>query len=467
MDDLGNHTQLRPYYDPETFNAGYTAVFKPERGVVDACGQTIAAKLNTVAQQGVKKFGKKMAGQGRMLSELTAGLKARFDGEPRLEGVDGRVAKGFGQLEWNDLLNYRMWQGLLQRLLQDFLRKYCQHLIQLPFDTARLLLQVGDFGGVESAQQRQEKTSAGDEDSGDEDVDYFPTISSQINDSERWRGHADDADAASTHIVQPTGLHTMDVLNAVMDKEGTRGVWRANNTIFIYNFLSESLDAWFTGLLSPFLQIPDPYFIDIIHSPDVQKSIALTFAAGIFTGLVLLPLDVIKTRLVVGAVASTHERSLRRLVKRWSWREYLHSLPGELVVLNVVNSLLAKAFRVFTSVGLHQQYNIDRFSSRYTFHTLEFLSDCLQLFFKLPVEALLKRAELHYILEPVSPFHLPASELIVRPRAYRNVFVTLREYHRLPELWRGWRIGLTGVVCSHGLRLMEAQQTVLDEEEKF
>lgn len=137
-------------------------------------------------------------------------------------------------------------------------------------------------------------------------------------------------------LIKPASIHTIDILNSIMDKEGIQGVWRANNTEFIYNFLSISLDAWFTGLLSPLMQIPDPYFIDIIHSPDVTKSASLILLASCMTRLVLLPLDLVRVRLIISSVRndgslSDNDRSLRKLLRKWSWRENISKLNKELV----------------------------------------------------------------------------------------------------------------------------------------
>ncbi|AET39564.1 mitofusin complex protein UGO1 Ecym_4527 [Eremothecium cymbalariae DBVPG len=475
MDDLNGSSQLRPYYDAGSFNAGYSAVFKPDYGVVDPNGFNIASKLNVVTQQGLKKYGKRIGGDRKMLSELTTGIKARFGGIGSEYGdgnVNEKVIKSLGSLEWADICNYRIWRSVFNRLLQEFLKKYFQHLIQLPFDTARLLLQVGKFdaAGMSSNKRAGHRIdgSSNDLDSGDEDIDYFPTVGVH-NDNGRWGSRTEPSEivASSSQQIAPSSLHTMEILNSIMDKEGTKGVWRANNTVFIYNFLSESLDAWFTGLLSPFLHVPDPYFIDIIHSPDIQKSVILTLAAGVFTGLVLLPLDLIKTRLTIGQIGNGQERSLRCLVRKWSWRDYFKSLPGEMVVLNMTNSLVGRAFKELTSILLYQKYNIDRFSSRIIYHTLDFISNCIQLFFKLPVEALLRRCQVKYLLDEDTPFHISPQDLIIKPRSYRNIFVTFRNYDTIAELWRGWRIGLMGVICGHGLRLIELQNVVTEEEEKF
>ncbi|AMD21673.1 HFL183Cp [Eremothecium sinecaudum] len=480
MEDTINHLQPRPYYDPETFNVGYSAVFKPGSGVVDPHGFNMASKLSIV-QQGNKKFGAAVSSGSVKLSELTTGLKSRLAGS-RGDYTDGsKVVKSLENFELPDILNYKIWKSVCQRLFQELLKRYFQHLIQLPFDTARMLLQVGEFDDVpkikSSRRRRNTETSnvsleeLRNEDETDEEVDYFPSVdphsrTNRDNSPQRTSPSAGGPDNVSA-LVHPASLHTMDVLNGVMDMEGTKGVWRANNTSFIYDFLWESMNSWFTGFFAPILQVPDPHFIEIIHSPDVQKSVALTLSACIVTGLVLLPLDLIKTRLTITRVGDDQERSLRRLFRKWSWRDYIGKLPGELLVLNVAHSLVGKVFQELTHIGLHHYCQIDRYSTRITFQILEFFSSCAQLFLKLPVEALLRRCQVDFLLDKSSPFFVAPEDLIIKPRTYQNVFITLRDYSRLGELWRGWRIGLMCVVCGHGLNIIELQNTDSVEEEKF
>lgn len=277
-------------------------------------------------------------------------------------------------------------------------------------------------------------------------------------------------ESRNLNLISPASIHTIDILNSIMDKEGSRGVWRANNTQFIYNFLSVSLDAWFTGLLSPILQIPDPYFIDIIHSPDVSKSAFLILLASCMTGLVLLPLDLIRVRFIVTTVNDTttegNERSLRLLLKKWSWRENISKLNKELVFLNVLNSLVGTGFSKLTGAILYHQFNIDKFTNGILYNTMKFCSKVCELFVKLPIENLLRRCEVKFLLNE-KPFKVQQESLIVSPREYKSIYHTIfHEYDRISELWRGWRLGFLSIICGYGVKLLNKPSEAL-QEEKF
>ena len=63
MEEPGSRLQVRPYYNPESFNAGYSAVFRPDQGVIDANGQSIASKLNIVQTSGKNLARESVKGQ--------------------------------------------------------------------------------------------------------------------------------------------------------------------------------------------------------------------------------------------------------------------------------------------------------------------------------------------------------------------------------------------------------------------
>ncbi|SCU94263.1 LADA_0G07536g1_1 [Lachancea dasiensis] len=485
MDDVNTHQQLRPYFDPDTFNAGYSSVFKPDQGVVDSHGFSIASKLNIMSQS-KSKLSKSFSEPG-MLTRLTTGIKTQ------VRDVDNsaeEAQKTLSNMEWNDLLNWRSWKSIGTNLLEQFLRRYVRHLVQQPFEVSRLLLQVSEFEFAKPNDQSKisleledtaiNKTSGhgfehDEEEDADEAIEFFPKA--HLDEGPNWsdsphlplkhtdHGEHDHTSPTLTKKIQPDSLHTMDVLNAIMEEEGSRGLWRANNTTFIYNFLSVTLDAWFTGLLSPFLQIPDPYFIDIVHSSDPRKSIFLTIGASVFAGLVLLPVDLIRTRLTITSV-KVGNRSLRDLLGHWSWSQNASSIPLDMLALNVGHSITSTVFTKLTGILLYHRFKIDRFSHAMWYNVLELLSQMLELLFRLPVENLLRRSQTAYLLRNKTndPFPVVKDDLIIIPREYKGISATLRDTHRVHELWRGWRLGLLSVACGCGLKMMNSEAL---EEEKF
>lgn len=480
MEEIKDSSILRPYYDPETFNVGYSAVFQNDKGVIDQNGLNIASKLTIVNQSvgsGLKSLNRSLSG-GNTLTELTTGLKNKF-----LHGImnskHGNNAKSLNDLEWNDFINVNVWRHLLERLLRQLSSKYFQHLIRQPFEIAKLLLQVGDFdyltdGNKSAYYNDNDNVNDNHEFEDDDDDEAEPNFfvnESQANLIERAAKEEQGVADENGTLIKPASIHTIDILNSIMDREGIQGVWRANNTEFIYNFLSISLDAWFTGLLSPLMQIPDPYFIDIIHSPDVTKSASLILLASCMTRLVLLPLDLVRVRLIISSVRndgslSDNDRSLRKLLRKWSWRENISKLNKELVFLNILYSLVGTGFSKLTGAILYHQFNVDKFTNVILYNTLKFCSKVCELFVKLPIENLLRRSQVKFLFTE-NPFQVQSEMLIIKPREYQSIYLTVfKQCDRISELWRGWRLGLLSILCGYGLKILNKPSEVL-EEEKF
>ncbi|CDO94252.1 unnamed protein product [Kluyveromyces dobzhanskii CBS 2104] len=480
MEEIKDSSVLRPYYDPETFNVNYPAVFRPDKGVIDHNGLNIASKLTIVNQSAsgsLKSLNGKISG-GSTLAELTTGLKSKF-----LDGImspnQGSGSKSLNDLEWNDMINLNVWRQLMEKLLKQLSSKYFQHLIRQPFEISKLLLQVGDFdhliGDKKSSAYHDDNDSGYDNDELEEEDDEaepnFFVNESQVTAIEKATKHEQGDLNENGTLIKPASLDMIDILNSIMDKEGIQGVWRANNTEFIYNFLSVSLDAWFTGLLSPLLQIPDPYFIDIIHSPDVAKSAGLILLASCMSRLVLLPLDLIRVRLIISSVQSDdplldNDRSLRKLIRRWSWRENISKLDKDLVFLNIMYSLVGTSFSKLTGALLYHQFNIDKFTNVVLYNTMKFVSKVCELFVRLPIENLLRRSQVKFLMTE-NPFQIKRDAMIIKPREYVSTYQTVfKQYGRIGELWRGWRLGLLSILCGYSLKILNKPEEVL-EEEKF
>lgn len=482
MDDLGSRLQVRPYYDPESFNAGYTAVFKPDQGVVDSNGQSIASKLNIVQSSGknlAKRIGKGTGSSGSLLSGLSIN-----DGKRLLSkvsaGDNGDSPKSIADMEWLDFLNLKAWKRILGQLLDQFFRKYFRHLVQQPFEVARCLLQVGDFSQLE-VQEIPAPVELRDEEDDDEneEIDFFPRANDQelspsLEDDEMEKSLIKEAGKpgapiASEVLIHPQSKHTIDIMNSVMDSEGMRGLWKANNTTFIYNFLSLTLDAWFTGLISPFMGIPDPYFMDIIHSPDVKSSIVLTLTASTLTKIVLLPLDIIRTRFIVTSLkkGSKPIRSLRQLVRSWSWRADIRRLPADMWILTMLQSISSVTFNKIFDVVIYRQWNIEKHSQVKWYNTLKLLSQTVELLVRLPLENLLRRCQVNFLTnDSRHPLKIERTDLIVKPIGYHGVWNSLRDPRTSSGLWNGWRIGLMSLCCGYGVELISTDAVDL-EQEKF
>jgi fusion and transport protein UGO1 len=93
-----------------------------------------------------------------------------------------------------------------------------------------------------------------------------------------------------------------DVIGQLWQIEGAWGVWKGANATFIYSVLQSLLENWSRSLLSALFNVPDlgvkndmDRLIDIA-SPYPWASLFVAAAAAVTTGLILAPLDLVRTR---------------------------------------------------------------------------------------------------------------------------------------------------------------------------
>jgi fusion and transport protein UGO1 len=94
----------------------------------------------------------------------------------------------------------------------------------------------------------------------------------------------------------------MEVISQVWQKESAWGVWKGSNATFIYTVLQSLLENWSRSLLSALFNVPDiglrddlDRLIDVA-SPYPWASLFVAGAAAVATGLILSPLDLVRTR---------------------------------------------------------------------------------------------------------------------------------------------------------------------------
>lgn len=237
-----------------------------------------------------------------------------------------------------------------RKLFDKAVWKYTSVLLAQPFDVAKTLLQLRLAGsGVDVAyahnhgadRTRYPLTLSGSESEDDDDDDepsYFtptrpPNRSLRGEDETptrrtRRRRRGDTASSAtsipasSTHRSQNDMTHrldirkpdsVMDVLSQLWQHSGATGLWKATNATFVYNVLAKAIEGFTRGLLCAILNLPDPTALaggpsefvasamgamNIADSPSPLASLAVSVAAVGITGVLLSPLDLVRTRSV-------------------------------------------------------------------------------------------------------------------------------------------------------------------------
>ena len=107
---------------------------------------------------------------------------------------------------------------------------------------------------------------------------------------------------AAHQLLIRTNNSVLEVIAQLWQKEGAWGVWKGTNATFIYSVLQSLLENWSRSLLSALFNVPDlgvkndlDRLIDIA-SPYPWASLFVAAAAAVTTGLILAPLDLVRTR---------------------------------------------------------------------------------------------------------------------------------------------------------------------------
>ena len=93
-----------------------------------------------------------------------------------------------------------------------------------------------------------------------------------------------------------------EVIGQLWEKDGMFGVWKGSNATFLYTVLQSLLENWSRSFLSAIFNVPDlglkediDRIIDIA-TPYPWASLFVAATAAVATGLVLAPLDLVRTR---------------------------------------------------------------------------------------------------------------------------------------------------------------------------
>ncbi|CAK9441703.1 uncharacterized protein LODBEIA_P55710 [Lodderomyces beijingensis] len=555
--------QLRPYYDHDTFDAGYSVIFKKGVGLWDPkSNKPMTANLSSHSiDNAVNQNASALSKPGL--------LRRAFDRQGGGVGINAAAAGTGGggggdknfiyDLEFNEYFDPNNLLELIKNLMWNFAKSYIKVLIAQPLEITRLVLQVGKFNisnnTAAAAHKKKEETKTsrllgesefptssasriGDNDilskgvnfvEDDEPIDYFQPQ----NDSQVWAnpqssyepitpataavtagGHADvrhkpehefvapplkrlsTKKRLKIYKIQPKSLHTVDIMSAICGKDSFFALFRGVNTSFMYQTLSSTIEAWLTGFISPFLGIPDPFFLDLTHSNDPFKSLWLSVGACVLTGLALMPLDLVRIKFMItqpnnivplnrsgssSNASSVHgkedlieqaaeevlqnTRSIRESI-RYFPTYYLSNFPLPIVLLTTLYQLSSSVFRKMAPYLLFIKFNIDSYSSPAIYTIVNLLSLICEFFIKLPVENLLRKEQVSFLLrqkkedpKKVLTIVKPEENMIVvfngLPSSQEEEGMTFVQKVKSLGLFNGWRVGLLNVVGFWGYNLVK------------
>ncbi|KAI9740403.1 MAG: mitochondrial fusion and transport protein ugo1 [Cirrosporium novae-zelandiae] len=239
----------------------------------------------------------------------------------------------------------------------------------------------------------------------------------------------------------PTSI--LSVLSQLWHHEGGSGLWKATNSTFIYNVLLRTLETFTRGLLSTMLNIPIPlpqtltpaspnFTTNILSSPTPIPTLLLTLSTTTLTHLLLSPMDLIRTRLLL-TPAGQRPRSLLPLLRS---QPSLAPDP-QLLPITILHAALPTLATTLTPLLLRQYLNIDPVLTPTAYAISSLFISVFDLLVRLPLETILRRAQLHVLKQQSRQKRLtnlnsgkapaPQAELetLVEVGEYKGVFGTI------------------------------------------
>ncbi|KAL5606623.1 hypothetical protein BROUX41_003021 [Berkeleyomyces rouxiae] len=490
---------LRPYYIPPSLTEQHGVASSVSNGVSAAANAT-SSTMNATAS----------AVKGSATAASAAG---RYSSKAR---------DMFSDLDYKDYISEPSPSMVTtaRELLDDMMWKYTSVLMSQPFEVAKVLLQVRTCEETEESQSveplfetpKKQRPAAGYSEGGfgfgegesdNEEPSYFGSGFEEANpfshnDRKELDPFAEDEPspppkpappALPPHqllLTKPNSIN--EVISQLWTKEGAWGVWKGSNSTFVYNVLQSLLENWSRSFLSAIFNVPDIGVKDDldkligIASPYPWASLCVAATAAVATGLILCPLDLVRTRLLVTPASKGPRRTFSVLR---SLPSYI--CPSLLFIPTMLHSLVNPLLTLSTPLALRTQFRIDAEQSPMTYSFAKFCASAASIFIKLPIETVLRRAQIHVIsspeyvhaadpqgnaLETIVPvgryngvfgtmYHIAAEEGVrtveptatkppptsrVRKNRNKSAEVIYLKGQGLEGLWRGWKVNWWGLV---------------------
>ncbi|ODV87751.1 hypothetical protein CANARDRAFT_20481 [[Candida] arabinofermentans NRRL YB-2248] len=513
---------FRPYKNKFEFDSNYPISYKPYLGIIDNnTNQSISTTLPFINQQRTNGGG----GTNYVTRKIIKPLVTK----PSINYYKKNI---YSDLEFKEYFELSNLKQLFLSLINSFTSNYFKLLVSQPFEVSCILLQVGSFekkleGKVKTPESSFSVSGASgddeDEDEDDEDdVNYFQQedmspsrlrhshieTSTQLKRTQHKKTRSISKSQmkinkqlkSSSIIIEPNSLNMFDVISATISKEGPRGILKAVNTSFLMNTIQYTIESWVSGFLSGLLNIPDPLFVELIHSPNVNLSLTINIVSNLITNLLIQQISLIRLRFIVTS-SNKGIRSFREIL--WKLPKSFLFKPSNLLILpNIITNLIKSLCIMYPNYLLISKLQLNKYNYPVLYNLLLLIFKIIGLFIKLPFETIYNRAQLNYLLTNKttlpSIMQLKDDDLCIKFGGYYGYFSTFyyiimglkpiklndETYNNefqldlnnelelnkgFSSLFHGWKIGLLRLVSRFALNLL-SQDEVLSggvTEEKF
>ncbi|KAL9027589.1 MAG: hypothetical protein Q9196_003912 [Gyalolechia fulgens] len=327
-------------------------------------------------------------------------------------------------------------------------------------------------------------------------LEHTPTRQSRARrrkDSLDWN-QISDAPPAHVPTAPKPSPHTLDLkspssltaaLSILWQTEGAWGVWKGTNSTYFHSILLSTLTSFARSFLAAIFAIPDPSLsfqlspsagsaggLDILSSPNPIFSLAVAVSAASVAGILLSPLDIARTKLMLTPSTHPPRSVMSTLNSLSSW-----TLPWSIAPVTFLHSALPTFVSTSLPLFLRSKLSIDPLLTPNVYAVATFIGQGLELGVKLPLETVLRRGQIHIAQSTVKN---QGMQTVVEIGPYKGLAGTMRSIvyeegerstktipatataaaragrpvresqprkgQGLEGLWRGWRIGMWGLI---------------------
>lgn len=325
-----------------------------------------------------------------------------------------------------------------------------------------------------------------------------PTPSRKVTDRSSHNPPSPSLSSGGTRIHLKNTHSLLDALSALSSTSGLHSLWKAANTTFIYSLLLRTVETFIQSLLATILGIADtdlpntiPWTPSSLNPPSILNStspgstlLLSTFTTSIST-LLLLPIDTARTRLILTPLTTPPRTLLRALYT-------LPSLfPTHLLPITFLHIAIPTVLSTSTPLILKSYLNLDPLVTPMSYSLATFTSSLFELSIRYPLETVLRRAQIATFASPAllarnvrtsrssSAQQRPVDTIVPTQKTYRGIVGTMwdivyeegtsvspaskakaattggkedvvktkrRKGQGVEGLYRGWRVGMWGLV---------------------
>ena len=268
--------------------------------------------------------------------------------------------------------------------------------------------------------------------------------------------------------------------------EGAWGIWKGTNCTFVHSILHSTITSFARSFLSALFALPDPGLslasatsgldtyaggLDILNSPYPLSSLLVAVSAAAVAGTILAPLDMARTKLILTPCTHLPRSIISTLKSLPQW-----TLPISIAPTTILHSALPTFISTSTPLVLRSKLGIDPVLTPNIYSIATFCSQAVDLGLRIPLETVLRRgqlalargdtkAKLFDVVVDAGPYKglFGTMRSIVYEEGEREVTLTKGEKGRegakatkvgqqrrrgqgTEGLYRGWRVGMWGLV---------------------